>query len=161
MTRRAKLLAGGTLGAVWALGVVWVGVTAIDLPIFMLTPTLLMAFLGPGLVVALMIFWSGMRRFGSHKLMDGSDTGADVNACVLRNTIEQVVLALCLWPAIGFLAAGDGPGLLVALSVSFPLARLAYWVGYRNSRPLQLFGFAATFFSTVFSLLWAGGIWLM
>jgi len=158
------MLIGGTLGAFGALCVVWVGVTAINLPIFLLTPTLLLAFLGPGLVIAIMIIWSAMRRFGSEALADGGSpptgTPADIDARVLRNTIEQVILALCLWPAIGFLAADDGPGLLVALGVAFPFTRLAYWVGYRISPDLRLFGFAATFYATLFSLIWAGGIWL-
>lgn len=165
MTKRAKMLVGGLLGAIWALGVVWIGATFIELPIFALTPTLLLAFLGPGLVIALMIFWSAMRRFRSDALMDGSaaavGSAAEVDARVLRNTVEQTVLALCLWPAIGFLAADDGPGLILALSLSFPIARLAYWIGYRISPPLRLFGFAATFYATVFALFWAVGIWLI
>lgn len=165
MSQRLKMLIGGTLGACWAFGVVWLGASAINLPIFALTPTLLLAFLGPGLVIALMIFWSAVRRFQTEALMDGQTAAAgsreDIDARVLRNTIEQVVLALCLWPAIGFLAADDGPGLLVALGVSFSLARIAYWVGYRISPPLRLFGFSATFYATIFALFWAGGIWLV
>ena len=159
------MLVGGTLGALWALGVVFLGATAIELPIFALTPTLLVAFLGPGLVIALMIFWAALRRFRSDATMDGvrAETGssAEIDARVLHNTIEQTVLALCLWPAIGFLAADDGSGLILALGVAFPIARLAYWIGDRISPPLRLFGFSATFYATVFALVWAIGIWLI
>lgn len=159
------MLIGGMLGALWAASVVWIGARVIELPIFALTPTLLVAFLGPGLVIALMVFRSAMRRFGTDALRDGEapekGTPAEIDARVLHNTIEQAVLALCLWPAIGFLAADDGPGLLVALSIAFPLARIAYWTGYRISPALRLFGFSATFYATIFALLWAGGIWLV
>ena len=159
------MLVGGTLGALWALGVVWIGAAVINLPIFAFTPALLLAFLGPGLVIALMIFWSAVRRFRFEELSDGKDaaqgTSAEIDARVLRNTIEQTVLALCLWPAIGFLAADDGPGLLVALGIAFPVARIAYWIGYRVSPVFRMFGFSATFYATLFALLWAGGIWLV
>lgn len=165
MSARAKMLIGGVLGALWAASVVWIGARVIELPIFALTPTLLVAFLGPGLVIALMVFWSAMRRFGTEALRDGEapekGTPADIDARVLNNTIEQAILALCLWPAIGFLAADDGPGLLVALNIAFPFARIAFWVGYRISPALRLFGFSATFYATIFALLWAVGIWLV
>lgn len=162
---RTQMLVGGLLGAIWALGVVWVGVTVIDVPIFALTPTLLVAFLGPGLVTAFLIFWTAVRRFWSDSLMDGAagerGSPAEIDGRVLQNTVEQTVLALCLWPAIGFLAADDGPGLIVALTVAFPIARLAFWIGYRLSPSLRMFGFSATFYSTLFALAWAVGIWLI
>ena len=159
------MLTGGVLGALWAASVVWIGARVIELPIFALTPTLLVAFLGPGLVIALMVFRSAMRRFVSVDLRDGESPAkgspADIDARVLRNTFYQAVVALCLWPAIGFLAADDGPGLLVALSIAFPLARIAYCIGYRIAPALRLFGFSATFYATIFALLWAGGVWLV
>lgn len=165
MRTRVVMLSAGALGAIWAIGVIWVGSQVIDLPIFSLTPTLLVAFLGPGLTLALLILWSAMRRFMSPGLHDGAPGAAgsapEIDARVLRNTVEQTALAICLWPAIGFLAAEDGPGLLVALTVSFPIARIAYWIGYRLSPPLRMFGFSATFYATLFGLLWAGGIWLI
>ncbi len=165
MRTRVLMTAAGAVGAIWAAGVVWVGVEVIDLPIFTLAPTLLVTFLGPGLILALMVFWSAMRRFLTPALHDGAGgvpgSAMEIDARVLRNTVEQIALALCLWPAIGFLAADDGPGLLVALTVSFPLTRIAFWIGYRISPPLRIFGFSATFFATVFALLWAGAFWLI
>ena len=165
MTPRGVLTVAGALGAIWALGVVWVGATQINLPIFSLTPVLLVGFLGPGLFLALMILLMAVRRYMTQELHDGSaghpGSKADVDAKVLQNTIEQTVLALCLWPAIGFLAADDGPGLIAALAVSFPLSRLAYWTGYRISPPLRMAGFSATFCATIFALAWAFAVWFV
>ena len=165
MTPRGVTTVAGALGAIWALGVVWVGATQINLPIFSLTPVLLVGFLGPGLFLALMILLMAVRRYMTQELHDGSaghpGSTADVDAKVLRNTIEQTVLALCLWPAIGFLAADDGPGLIAALAVSFPLSRLAYWTGYRISPPLRMAGFSATFCATIFALAWAFAVWFV
>ena len=165
MTPRGVTTVAGALGAIWALGVVWVGATQINLPIFSLTPVLLVGFLGPGLFLALMILLMAVRRYMTQGLHDGSaghpSSAADVDAKVLQNTIEQTVLALCLWPAIGFLAADDGPGLIAALAVSFPLSRLAYWTGYRISPPLRMAGFSATFCATIFALVWAFAVWFV
>ncbi|MBT8460438.1 MAG: MAPEG family protein [Boseongicola sp.] len=155
-----RMLGGGVLGALWAFGVVWVGATQIDLPIFSLTPTLLVAFLGPGLVLAVMIFGSALQRLRLDTPTENARGSArDINTEVLRSTLEQTILALCLWPAIGFLAADDGPGLLVALGFTYPIVRFAHWLGYHFSLSLRSFGFSATFFATVFALIWAVGIW--
>ncbi len=157
------MLLGGSLGFLWAVGVVWLGVHVINIPIFALTPVLYVAFLGPGLVTGLMVFWVAMRRFraadSDTAFAPEPGTPSWIDDRVLRNTIEQLVLALCLWPAIGFLAADDGPGLLVALSVAFVIARLAFWIGYRRALPLRLFGWAATFYATLLALFWAVAVW--
>ena len=159
MTSRSKSLVGGALGLVWAIGVVWVGATSIKLPIFALTPTLLLVFLGPGFILGFMILWFKVRRLRS--VESNNDPASESDTRVLRDTVEQTVLALCLWPAIGFLAADDGPGLLVALGIAFPVARFAYWVGFQNSPAVRVFGFTATFLPTFTALLWAVGIWLI
>lgn len=159
MNPRWQMLAGGTLGALWALGVVWLGVTQIEIPVFALLPTLASAFLGPGLVIAGLVLLVSLRRFFDDGLADGDEplpfSPADIDVRALRNTVEQTVIALCLWPAAAYLATDTGPGLVMALGVAFVPARLAYWVGYRVSPPLRLFGFAATFYATLFALLWA------
>ena len=79
----------------------------------------------------------------------------EIDARVLQNTVEQLVLALCLWPPTAYLLAGDGPGVAVALGIGFCLARLAFWVGYHRAPSLRAFGFAATFYPTVMALAWA------
>ena len=50
MTPRGVTTVAGALGAIWALGVVWVGATQINLPIFSLTPVLFGRVSWPGLV---------------------------------------------------------------------------------------------------------------
>ena len=80
---------------------------------------------------------------------------AEVDQRVLVNTVEQLVLALCLWPPVAYLLSADGPGVVVALGVGFTIARLAFWIGYHLAPPLRGFGFAATFYPTVFATLYA------
>lgn len=157
--KRRTILAGMAAGALWAVGVVWVGVTVVELPIFSLLPTLAFALLGPGLVTLLMIARLAQRRFFDDAIIDGeappSGSGADIDQRVLSNTIEQVALALLLWPPIAYLLVGDGPGTVVTLGVAFAIARLIFWAGYHYSPSVRAFGFAATFYPTIAALIWA------
>lgn len=147
MTPRVVL--AGAAGCLWAAGVVWAGVRLVEVPVFALLPTLASAFIGPGLVLALLILVQSLRR----RANDAPETapGAKTDAQVLHDTLEQVALALCLWPPTGYLATGAGPSLVAALGVAFVPARLAYWTGCRVSAPLRTFGFAATFGATLFA----------
>ena len=115
--------------------------------------------MAPGVVLMLMIGRIAQRRFFDAGLIDGAapapGSAADIDNRVLKNTVEQSVLALCLWPAISVMLFTDGPGVVLALSVGFAVARLAFWWGYHKSPPLRAFGFAATFYPTVLALLWA------
>ncbi len=81
-------------------------------------------------------------------------------AC-LQNTVEQLVLALALWPITGTVLAVDGPGVVVCLGVGFAIARVAFWIGYHLSPPLRAFGFAATFYPTLMAVGWAVLWWVI
>jgi hypothetical protein len=134
-------------------------VTRVNLPIFSLVPSLAFAFLAPGLVLLLLIGRLAQRRFFDDTVIDGGPfapgSGGEIDARVLQNTVEQLVLALALWPPIAYLSLGDGPGVVTCLGVGFALARVAFWIGYHVSPPLRAFGFAATFYPTIIALIWA------
>jgi hypothetical protein len=165
MAKRGTIGIGMALGALWGVGLVWVGTVHVNIPIFSYTWTLAFAFLFPGLVLALMIGRLAQRRFFDDALIDGASfvpgSGADIDARVLQNTVEQLVLALALWPITGFVLAVDGPGVVACLGVGFAIARLAFWAGYHLSPPLRAFGFAATFYPTVIAVIWAVVWWLI
>lgn len=153
------MLAAGAAGLLWAGGVVWAGVVLVEVPIFALLPTLASAFIGPGIVMAVLVLVLSLRRMLDDTLSDGDAprpfSGAEIDARVLSNTLEQIVLALCLWPPTAYLATSAGPGLVAALGLAFVPARLAYWLGYRTYPPLRMFGFAATFFATLLAFGYA------
>jgi len=157
MSKRAQAFLGIAVGAIWSVILLWVGST-LDIPPFsriLIEPYFLLA---PGLILMVMIAVLVLQRLLSNTLIDGDPpvpgSGADINARVIRNTAEQIVLAVCLWPALSFLWLNDGLGLVMCLSVGFFLARIVYWVGYHYARPLRIFGFTATFLPTVFAVLW-------
>ncbi len=141
-------------GLLWALAVLWAG-RQINVPIAMIQPVLMGALFAPGLVLAAMIGRVALRRVFDQTLIEGQrpppGTAADVDTRALQNTIEQLVLALCLWPLVGF---SLGAGMVLALGLGFALARLIFWIGYHRSPAMRIFGFGASFYPTVLAGLW-------
>lgn len=152
MGKRSAIMTGMAAGLVWAVAVLWIG-RQIPVPMAMMQPTLMGAAFGPGVVFALMIGRLAQRRFFDDAATDGQPltAGAALDAKVLQNTVEQIVLALCIWPLVGFFL---GAGTVLALGIAFALARVAFWVGYHVAPPLRAFGFAATFYPTVLAAIW-------
>ena len=149
------MLAGGIAGTLWALLVVWLPGQGAQ-PFIPVNLALIYAFAPVGLFTTILIGWIALRRFNSAELTNGDmplpGSAADIDQRVLRNTTEQAVLALLLWP---FIAMSLGALTLIAMGFSFGLTRVAYWVGYRRAPPLRMFGFAAGFYPTVFGALWS------
>ena len=162
MRRRASVLAGMAGGLVWAVLVLWAG-QQVRVPAFALVPALSLAFLGPGLVLAVMVGRIAQRRFFDAALIEGAapppGSAAEIDRRVLVNTVEQTVLALSLWPALAVLLGTAGAGVAVTLGAAFVPARLVFWAGYHCAPVLRGFGFAATFYPSVGAGLWA--LWLL
>lgn len=165
MSKRAKILAGMVGGLIWGVVLIWIGTVHVNIPIFSYTWSLALAFLPPGLFLAAVIGRLAQRRFFDEAIIDGEafDPGsaADTDARVLQNTIEQLVLALALWPITGHALAVDGPGVVVCLGFGFAIARVAFWIGYHLSPPLRAFGFAASFYPTLLAVGWAVLWWVL
>jgi uncharacterized membrane protein YecN with MAPEG domain len=111
----------------------------------------IVALLLAGLPLMLMISSVAQRRIFSSESEGDDCTGLlAVDTQVLGNTVEQVVLAICIWPLAGYVL---GTGVLVALGLSFVVMRLVFWFGSHRSKSLQAFGFAAGFYPTVFAAI--------
>ncbi|MFD3190574.1 MAPEG family protein [Sedimentitalea sp. HM32M-2] len=160
MRKRRKILLGMAAGALWALALVG-GVHLAD-PAY-LPPALALpgAFFVPGLVLIAMIGRLAQRRFFDDALIDGEEfapgSPAWVDQRVLSNTMEQLVLAIAVWPFVAFAAGG---AVVLALGVGFGIARLAFWIGYHAAPPLRAFGFAGTFYPTILAAIWTLAIWI-
>ena len=157
--RRMMILIGMAAGALWALAVV-LAPSFLGLPYLPAAAALPGAMLPPGLVLAAMIGRLAARRFFDDALIDGADPApgspAWVDQKVLANTLEQLALALAVWP---FAALTLGGAVAIALGLSFALMRLLFWIGYRLSPPLRALGFAGTFYPTVLAGVWALVYW--
>ncbi len=150
--KRPIILAGMLGGVVWAVATLVIG-ARIAVPIAIIQPVLMGAVFAPGLVLMAMIARMAQRRFFDDSLIDGQPPAgaALIDQKVLTNTVEQLALALCIWPLAGFLL---GAGTVLVLGLAFALARLLFWVGYHLSPPLRGFGFAASFYPTVAAAGW-------
>lgn len=149
------MLAGGIVGTLWALAVVWLPGQGPQ-PFIPVNLALIYAFLPAGLVLMVLVGAIALRRYGNEELMDGAapatGTPCDIDQRVLRSTVEQSVLALLTWP---FAAMQLGAVTVIVMGVAFAAARIAFWTGYRFSPPLRIFGFAASFYPTVLATLWS------
>jgi uncharacterized membrane protein YecN with MAPEG domain len=154
MRRRPAIAVGMAAGGLWGLGVLWIGTRV------QTTAPVSAAFLLPGLVVAAMLGRLAQRRFFDDAIIDGEPTtgGAEIDRRVIVNTAEQLVLALCVWPAVAHVR---GPGVAVLLGAAFAVARLLFWVGYHVSPPMRAFGFAASFYPTVMAALWTAWLYFV
>lgn len=161
MSRRARILVGMAAGALWALAVVWGG-QAVKGPFLPLNVALMLAFIPGGLILLVLIGRLAQRRFFDDALIDGAapepGSAFDLDQRVLANTVEQLLLALCLWP---FVALNLGGLCVVVMGVAFAIARLAFWIGYRRAPWLRAFGFAASFYPTVLAVIWSLLVWLV
>lgn len=146
-----------------AFAAVWTWVVFTYLPDWVRVPdssfaeAALTTFLGPGMLMAMMVLTVGLHRFlGNDALEGGRFHGAHaaVNQRVLINSTEQLVLAMAIWPAAALQLGERGPGILAAMGVSFVVARILFWVGYHIRPAMRAFGFAATFYPTVVLGVW-------
>lgn len=155
MSKRAKILAGMVLALVWSAGILWWPQT-VKAPFIPLNTAMVMALLPGGSVCLLVIARLAMRRFFDEDAIDGTafapGSGGEVDQRVLTNTIEQLVLAVVLWP---FVALTLGAMVVLYMGVGFAIARLLFWIGYHISPPLRAFGFGATFYPTLLAAGWA------
>lgn len=155
MTKRKQILVGMALGALWAVLVVWLPVQGKQ-PFIPFNLALIYAFVPGGLVMLLVIGRLAQRRFFDDEIIDGatfaSGSGAEIDQRVLTNTVEQMLLALLLWPVV---AMSLGSVAVIVMGIGMGIARLAFWVGYHISPPLRAFGFAASFYPTILATLWS------
>ncbi|WP_397542348.1 MAPEG family protein [Roseovarius salis] len=157
MDERTRTMLASAAGLVWALLLLWVAASFVRLPVFTLMPTIMTAFLAPGLVLAAMVLRVALRRTGDRDMLAGGPLHgpAVADQRALQNTLEQLVLALCIWPAAAVMLGGAGPGVIVTLGGGFALTRLVYWVGCHRASHLRILGFSAGFWPTVLVALWA------
>lgn len=154
MEKRRVILLGMAAGAVWAaLVVIMPGLGA--QPFIPINLALIYAFAPGGFVLLALVAVLAARRFFDPELIDGAPfpvgSRAGIDQRVLTNTLEQMVLALALWPLV---STSLGALTVIVMGVAFGVARLLFWLGYHLSPPLRAFGFAASFYPTVLASLW-------
>lgn len=162
--KRLGMIIGVITALIWSIALL-AGARALKLPFMPINVALIAAMVPPGLVLAAMIAFRALR----HGLAPGagdedgepaptSSRAARRDARALTGTIEQLVLALCLWP---FVALTLGGQVAIALGASLAFARLSFWAGVHASAALRAFGAAASFLPSLLAALWALAKWAL
>jgi hypothetical protein len=155
MGKRMTVILGMALGLVWSVAVVWLPGQGPQ-PFIPINLALIYAFLPGGFFMVLMIGWIAAGRFFNDDRIDGAPPAfgsrADINQRVLTNTVEQMVLALLIWP---FVSTVLGAVTVIVMGLAMGGARLLFWVGAHLSPSLRAFGFAASFYPTVLAGIWS------
>ncbi|WP_322865648.1 MAPEG family protein [Aquicoccus sp. G2-2] len=159
MRKRSKIGIGMGLGMLWAVLVVGCP-QSLTQPFVPINVALISAFVPGGLFLLVIIGRLAQRRFFEDAIIDGDPfrpgSPAEIDQRVLQNTVEQLVLAMALWPFVGLTL---GALVVIWMGVGFAIARIIFWLGYHLSPPLRAFGFAASFYPTVLGALWAIVVW--
>ena len=71
MSKRKSILIGMAAGLVWSVVLLWAAARFVSVPIFALVPTIMTAFLAPGLVMLLIVARLAQRRFFDDDIIDG------------------------------------------------------------------------------------------
>lgn len=97
-------------------------------------------------------------RFASPADIDAAASGSPdsprvaIAQAVLRNTLEQVVLAIPGYLALAWVVEGSG-AMIPLLAALFSVGRTLFWANYARGAAARAFGFALTFYSSVAALV--------
>ncbi len=97
-------------------------------------------------------------RFASPADIDAAASGSPdsprvaIAQAVLRNTLEQVVLAIPGYLALAWVVEGSG-AMIPLLAALFSVGRTLFWANYARGATARAFGFALTFYSSVAALV--------
>ncbi|HEY0596402.1 MAPEG family protein [Sphingopyxis sp.] len=103
------------------------------------------------------------QRFRSAEDIGGSVSPSESAAvrrsrAILRNTLEQVVLAVPAHLALASVLPPDRMAILAALVALFVAGRIAFAIGYPYGAAGRAFGFGLTFFPTIGALVAAAAL---
>lgn len=156
MTKRARIAVGMGLGLAWGLVLFGLG-RSVGTGV---SPerALAMAAFPAGLVMMALVGVLAAARFKDDRLIDGQPfppgSGPERLQAILRNTVEQSLLAVLIWPLAAFSIQPRGGDVVLVLGLGFGLTRVLFWVGYAASPPLRAFGFAGGFYPTALVAGW-------
>jgi hypothetical protein len=110
-----------------------------------------------------MIAAIGNARFLSEAIdptLDKESAKTIIDGRVVDNTLQQFVLFLIGMLALAISLPLYRLSIVAAVSITFVLARLAFWIGYRIKPVYRAFGFSSTAYMNAGMLIAALWIWL-
>ena len=83
-----------------------------------------------------------------------------VDARVADNTLQQLVLFLIAMPALALGLPIQRMSIIAAVSITFVIVRIAFWIGYRARPVYRAFGFSSTVYMNLGMLVASFWLWL-
>ena len=168
MTRDQTTVAIGALSGLAAMALlVWLLANAIDPPAVADVPGERIACALRWAVVAALPFFVMLAAVGNARFTSEAidpTLGKDspkmiVDGRVADNTLQQLVLFLVGMLALAVTLPVQRLSIIAAVSITFVVMRLAFWIGYRIKPAYRAFGFASTAYMNLGMLLAALWLW--
>jgi hypothetical protein len=169
MTRDQRIVAiGAASGIVIMVGLVWLLSWALPAPTVTDTAADRIAFALPWAVLAAvplfaMVIVVGNARFASEAIdptLGKESPAMVVNGRVADNTHQQFALFLVAMLALSVMLPIEWLSVIPAVSITFVLMRILFWVGYRIHPLYRAPGFSSTAYMNIFMFIAVFWLWL-
>jgi hypothetical protein len=169
MTKDQRTVAvGAASGVVGMILLVWMLSTAIHPPAIADTAADRLSFALPWAVVAALPFFFmvaavGNARFNSEAIdptLGKESQKMIVDGRVADNTLQQLVLFLVGMLALSVTLPIERLSVVAAVSLTFVIMRIVFWIGYRIRPVYRAFGFSSTAYMNLGMLLAVLWLWL-
>ena len=169
MTQDQKKVAIGALSGISGmLLMVWAFSTAIAAPLIADTAADRLAYalrwaVPPALLFFVMVAAVGNARFNSEAIdptLGRESHKMVVDGRVADNTLQQLMLFLVGMLALAVTLPIHRLSIIAAVSITFVIVRIAFWIGYRIQPVYRAFGFASTAYMNLLMLIAALWLWL-
>lgn len=167
MTQDQKKVAIGALSGISGM-LVWAFSTAIAAPLIADTAADRLAYalrwaVPPALLFFVMVAAVGNARFNSEAIdptLGRESHKMVVDGRVADNTLQQLMLFLVGMLALAVTLPIHRLSIIAAVSITFVIVRIAFWIGYRIQPVYRAFGFASTAYMNLLMLIAALWLWL-
>ena len=169
MTKDQRIVAvGASTGIVTMVGLVWLLSWALPEPAVTDAAADRIAFALPWAVLAAvplfaMVIAVGNGRFASEAIdptLGKESPEMVVNGRVADNTHQQFVLFLVGMLALSVMLPIDRLSIIPAVSITFVLMRILFWIGYRIHPLYRAPGFSSTAYMNIFMFISVFWLWL-
>jgi hypothetical protein len=167
MTKNQKTVAiGASSGIAAMILLVWLLSHAISAPVVGDTPGERLAYALPWAVVAVLPFFAMIVAVGNARFMSEAidptagkeDQKMVINGRVAENTLQQYVCFLVAMLALAAILPTERLSFIPAVTITFVIARIVFWVGYRIHPLYRAPGFSSTAYLNMF--MFVGVLWL-
>ena len=169
MSRDQKIVAIGAVSGITAMAVlVWLLSTLIQTPAFADTPGDRIGYALRWAVVAVLPFFFmvvavGNARFLSEAIdptLGKESPKMVVDGRVADNTLQQFLLFLVGMLGLALTLPAQRLSIVAAVSITFVVMRLAFWIGYRIKPVYRAFGFSSTVYMNLAMIVATLWLWL-